>query len=188
MIIVVTIEMFIKFANTNGEVFEMLTKNYNNDNVDPTIITTTTNYDDDDYNNDGDETNDTNIFEYFLDSENFQLGRVLTYPKGICIIDRDPNHTTTQLNVDDILELLRQLIYQMYMPQSTNIKIYLPRMYSSMIKQAECQNQFQNILEKIPSPTADDMVSFVCNMSRKKMNENTQNPQLLTPHVHLFHV
>lgn len=149
--------MFIKFADTNGEVFES--------------------FDDDDY--DG-------TFEYYLEPEMLQLGRVLTYPDGICIIDRDPNHTTTQMNVDDILELLRQLIYQMYMAQSLNIKIHLPRMHSSMMKQAECQNQFQNILKTLPSPNADDMVSFVCSMSRRKMDESQAIQPLVN--VQIFHV
>lgn len=154
--------MFIKFANTNGEVFESLN--------------------DDDY--DG-------TFEYYLEPQMLKLGRVLTFPDGICIIDRDHNHTTTQLSVDDILELLRQLVYQMYMSQIANIKIHLPRMHSSMMKQAECQNLFQNILQKLPSPTADDMVSFVCSMSRKKMDTNTTTAAAVAQpivNVQIYHV
>lgn len=163
--------MFIKFANTNGEIFESLNATAADDG------------DDDDY---------SGAFEHYLDSDMLQLGRVLTYPEGICIVDRDPNHTTTQLSVDDILELLRQLIYQMYMSHVANIKIHLPRMHSSMIKQAECQDKFQNILEKLPSPNADDMVSFVCSMSRKKMNtpiSSSSSPPLSSiVNVQIFHV
>lgn len=141
--------MFIKFANTNGDVFELH--------------------------------NDDDVFEYYLEPDSLRLGNVLTYHEGIVIIDRDTNHTTSQLNVEDILELLHQLVVQMYMPQIDNINIYLPRMVSSMMKDAEYQNKFQNLLQFVDT---NDQISFVCSLSRKNIN-NDISPQIK---VNVYHV
>lgn len=142
--------MFIKFANTNGDVFELH--------------------------------NDDDVFEYYLEPESLRLGNVLTYPEGIVIIDRDSNHITSQLNVDDILELLRQLVLQMYLPQINNVNIHLPKMVSSMMKDAEYQNKFQNLLHVVNN---NDKISYVCSLSHKNISNDDELPKIK---VDLYHV
>lgn len=121
--------MYVKFADTNGEVFEL--------------------------------SDDDNVFEHYLNPDLLKLGAVFTYTDGIVIVDRKPNHATSQLNVDDIIELLRQLLIQMFLGQINNINIYLPRMYSSMIKEAESQEKFQNMF--VSTSIVPDSVTAAAN-------------------------
>lgn len=146
--------MFIKFANTQGNVF--------GGNIDV----------------DDNEPDSANVYD--LSGEELRLGSVFTYPRGIIIVDRDAKHSTSQLNCDDVIELLQQLIVQLYITQiDDHLKIYLPRMYSSMMKEAECQTSFQNI-SKFNSSNR----SLVCSMTMAKTSRQASS----TVQTTLIHV
>lgn len=105
--------MFIKFANTLGDVFEgtMLVDQYNI----------------------GAQT----------------LGEVLTYDDGIIIVDRMPKQVVSQLDMSELIAILRQLLQKSYALQTGDVEVHLPRMFVNINEQARCQAQFQHLSSKI---------------------------------------
>lgn len=110
----------------------------------------------------GDVFNDTplNVGEH-------PLGEVLTYDDGIVIVDRIPGQLVSQLNINEILILLRKILQKLYTLQVGNIEIYLPRMFLNINAQAKCQAKFQTLSS-----------IFEYNCTKQLENDNIFNIQI----------
>jgi len=116
--------MFIRFANTDGEVF---------------INNTSTS------NSSANSRNSQNDFYANTNVGIQNLGSILTFDDGMIIIDRYPHHNQTMLNIDDLINALKRLILQLYSTQIANIDIFLPKMTNSMFDESVCQEKFATL-------------------------------------------
>lgn len=116
-----------------------------------------------------------------------QLGAVSLNPNGFVIVDRHPEQVSTQLNVDAMLDTVLYLITTYYHKINDSIRVYLPRMASNMLDEANIQYKFQMLMHRIHNsisastcskptkPTESAAPAKTCGMQDKSTTSCTSN-------------
>nr|AJZ73126.1 hypothetical protein [Venturia canescens] len=86
--------------------------------------------------------------EPYTDTEiPLELGTCIFLPDGLVFVDRHPGDTATRLYTQGIIDCIRfaQQIYE----ADEGCQIHLPRMHSSLLAEAEVQQQLYKLAKKV---------------------------------------